>query len=272
MTYAFLRFPGFRDKAVTLSYDDGVPADERLIEILSANGIKGTFNLNSSRLKDIPWAQKTYLDTGNEIAVHGVRHLPLAEVASPNAIADVINDRLALEAAFGVLVDGMAYADASYDLQVTKLLKACGIVYARTTDATHKFDLPENWLTLHPTCHHNDPALMELAKQFVETEPHWHYLVNTPKMFYLWGHAYEFNDNNNWHVIEEFASYIGNREDIWYATNGEIYRYVKAANSLVHSAAGDRVYNPTVTDIYLKYFGVEQMVPAGQTVELKRGW
>ena len=30
MDYSFLMFPGFREKAVTLSYDDGVVADKRL--------------------------------------------------------------------------------------------------------------------------------------------------------------------------------------------------------------------------------------------------
>ena len=45
--YAFLRFPGFKKKAFTLSYDDGVIFDKRLIEIFNENGLKATFNLNS---------------------------------------------------------------------------------------------------------------------------------------------------------------------------------------------------------------------------------
>ena len=43
----FLRFPDYKDKAVTLSYDDGVVYDKKLIEIMNANGLRGTFNLNS---------------------------------------------------------------------------------------------------------------------------------------------------------------------------------------------------------------------------------
>ena len=32
----FMRFPGFRDKAVTLSYDDGANADRRVVEIMQS--------------------------------------------------------------------------------------------------------------------------------------------------------------------------------------------------------------------------------------------
>lgn len=47
MRYTMMRFPGFRRKALTLSYDDGVVNDRRLIEIMNKYGLKGTFNLNS---------------------------------------------------------------------------------------------------------------------------------------------------------------------------------------------------------------------------------
>jgi peptidoglycan/xylan/chitin deacetylase (PgdA/CDA1 family) len=42
-----MRWPNFKRKAVTLSYDDGVSADKRLIPILDKNGLKCTFNINS---------------------------------------------------------------------------------------------------------------------------------------------------------------------------------------------------------------------------------
>ena len=46
MEYVFMRFPDFKEKALTLSYDDGVFQDRKLIEIMSAHGLKGTFNIN----------------------------------------------------------------------------------------------------------------------------------------------------------------------------------------------------------------------------------
>lgn len=40
-------FPGGKFKALTMSYDDGVIDDERLVNIFNKYGIKGTFNINS---------------------------------------------------------------------------------------------------------------------------------------------------------------------------------------------------------------------------------
>ena len=52
MNKAYIRFPGFRRKAVTLSYDDGVRQDKRLISIMQKHGLKGTFNINSGMFED----------------------------------------------------------------------------------------------------------------------------------------------------------------------------------------------------------------------------
>lgn len=42
-----IMFPDGKKKALTLSYDDGVEQDRRLVEILNRYGIKATFNINS---------------------------------------------------------------------------------------------------------------------------------------------------------------------------------------------------------------------------------
>ena len=77
------------------------------------------------------------------------------------------------------------------------------LLYSRTTKTTYKFGFPENWLLLHPTCHHNYENLEELIKNFVETPNRW----GNAEMFYLWGHSYEFDNNDNWDVIDKFAEY-----------------------------------------------------------------
>ncbi|MBQ5926545.1 MAG: polysaccharide deacetylase family protein, partial [Clostridia bacterium] len=275
MKYRFLRFPNFKQKAVTLSYDDGVQYDAKLIEIMRKYGLKGTFNINSGlfspedggRRMSKREAYDLYANSGMEVAVHGVKHYSLGEVNSMAVVKEVAEDRENLEEMFSRIVRGMAYANGSTSDEAVLILKACGIAYARTTVSTEKFDIPTDWLRLPATCHHGNPRLMELAKEFVEIQEGEGYMWrwnHFPKLFYLWGHSYEFNDNNNWEIIEEFAKYVGNREDIWYATNGEIYDYVKAYDQLIYSANGKKIYNPTATDIYLNYFGVNVFVPAGK--------
>ncbi len=279
MGYRFMLFPNFRTKALTLSYDDGVKQDERLLSIMSKNGIKGTFNINSGRFATEEGQQRMtakkalelYKSHDCEVACHGVQHLSLRHVSKELGVVDVINDRINLENMFGGIIRGMAYANGSYDEKAIEVLKACGIAYSRTTSATEKFDLPIDWLKLPPTCHHNHPRLMELLEEFLSTEKNSYYWgnANMPRLFYLWGHSYEFDDNDNWNVIEEFCKKAGGREDVWYATNIEIYNYVKAFDGLQFSANGKCVYNPSCIDVYIDYLGLKVVAKAGQTTSLE---
>lgn len=269
--YLYLRYPGFLSKALTLSYDDGVVADLRLMEILNANGIKCTFNLNSglfglgTRLPEDKIIGH-YVASAHEIAVHGYKHLALSALQAPALIAEILEDRKNLEALTGAPVTGMAYAYGDFDDRVVSLLADCGITYSRTVTSTRAFSLPTKPLLWDPTCHHNDPRLMELAKRFAEEKTY----RDEPALFYLWGHSYEFDEkhNNNWEVIEEFAAYIGGREDIFYATNGEIMSYISAYNALVFDVDGKSVYNPTATDVYLHINEKDTVAKAGEVTAL----
>lgn len=274
MRYTFMRFPNFRRKAVTLSYDDGKVYDRKLIEIMDKHGLKGTFNINGGLFPNETGgirltkeeAYELYADSPHEVAAHGFYHLSLGEVDQGMATRDVMRDRELLEETFGRVIKGMAYPNGSWDDKVVETLKNCGISYSRTTASTEAFAVPEDWLRMPATCHHNNPRLMELAKAFVEAGESRNVWARNPMLFYLWGHSYEFNDNDNWHVIEEFAEYIGGREEIWYATNGEIYEYVQAFKSLQFSANGTYIRNPSALDVYLYYHGQNVLVPAGKTV------
>ena len=265
----YMRYPGFLKKALTLSYDDGVKSDERLVQILDRHGIKCTFNLNfgtfgrGSRLSEEE-VRALYFKGAHEIAVHGYRHLLPSALPAPLLLQEVMEDRKGLEALAGKPVTGMAYAYGDYDDRVMELLRTCGITYARTVVSTERFDLPADFLAWHPTCHHRNARLMEMAESFLQKK------TDEPLLFYLWGHSYEFNEahDNNWHVIEEFAAYMGGREEVFYATNGELCDYVRAYNALVFTVAGDRVYNPTATDVYLCFGGKDTVAKAGKVTSL----
>ena len=270
----FMRFPGGVHKALTLSYDDGVEQDIRFVETINKYGLKCTFNINSGSFAPEGKVYKEgtihrrmtknacvelYKNGGHEVAVHGHTH-PWLEKLPPSGVAyEIIRDREELEDAFGCIVRGMAYPYGTYNDDVVRVLADCGIVYSRTTKSTEKFDIPTDWLRMPATCHHICPRLMELAKQFVE------YDKNDPKLFYLWGHTYEFEERDNWNVIEEFAEYMGGREDIWYATNIEVYEYIEDFKRLVFSADMRKVKNPTARDLWFYLNGEEHHLRAGET-------
>lgn len=48
----FMRFPEGKAKAFTLSYDDGVDLDERLVALFDRHSLKATFNINSGLYAD----------------------------------------------------------------------------------------------------------------------------------------------------------------------------------------------------------------------------
>jgi len=273
--YKTLRFPNFRLKAVTLSYDDGVVFDKKLIEILDDYGLKCTFNLNAGLFAKVSGenrrltqdeAVKLYANTSHEIAIHGYNHLSLGEIDSARASLDVAKDRESLESLFGRIIKGMAYANGSYSDNAVEVLKNNGINYARTVVQTGDFAIPNDWLRLPSTCHHANPNLMSYVEKFLSFQDAWN---ARPKLFYLWGHSYEFEDNNNWHIIENFAKEISGKDDIWYATNGEIYDYIKAYNSLIYSIDGSIITNLTNIDVYMNFNGVRVVVKAGETIKIK---
>lgn len=87
-------------------------------------------------------------------------------------------------------------------------------------------------------------------------------------MFYLWGHSYEFEEKNNWDVIEEFMKYVANRDDVWYATNMEIFEYEQAFKSLIFDINLKRCINPTAFDIWFNYNNKDYFIKKGETLRL----
>lgn len=270
-------FPGGRRRALTLSYDDGVSSDVRLISIMKKHSLKGTFNLNAGlmtgagnlngreyvyRLRPEE-ARAAY--QGMEIAVHGYTHPFFEQLPHDRTVYEAVRDREALEDLAGYPVRGMAYPYGTYNEQIVQMLGQAGIVYSRTTVSTERFDLPDRFLTWHPTCHHNCPRLGELCDRFMEES----LTRNAPKLFYLWGHSYEFARDDNWDLIERFCERMGHQEGVWYATNMEIYRYLTAWRQLETTLDGRALYNPTATDLWLLRERREALcVPAGQLVRL----
>ena len=279
----YMQFPGGKMKAVTLSYDDGVQQDIRMIEILDKYGIKCTFNINGYALEDeersYPEGQihrrmarreatEVYskaIENGHEVATHGYSHPFLDKLPQEMVAYEIVEDRKCIEEMFGKIIKGHAYPFGTTSDSVVEVLRNCGILYARTTAATKRFDVPSDWLRLPSTCHHNEPQLMQLVDKFLN-EPQ---RYPNPQLFYLWGHTYEFDTNNNWDVIEKFAEAIGNRDEVWYANNMQVYEYVTAYRALEFSANGNIVYNPSALTVWFTTGGINVKVEPGKTVKIR---
>ena len=228
---------GGKMKAVTFSYDDGVTQDRRLVRILNRYGLKCTFNINSALLGK-PWNiyqqganlahVKIYPDEvrkvyeGHEIAVHTLHHPALNSLSDEEVIREVEEDRIKLSELAGYEVVGMAYPGGTpaMNKHVADVIRDnTGVKYSRTTDATYSFELPTDLYMLNPTVHHHADmnGLFELGRKFIELKP------DRPQLFYIWGHAYEFDvSEEEWERFEEFCKLISGRDDIFYGTNKEV--------------------------------------------------
>ena len=272
-----IRFPGGLSKALTLSYDDGVVFDRRLIEIMKKNGIKGAFNINAgcfpsyentkSRRLHEDEVVDLYESNGMEVAVHSYSHSFLEHIPDGHMTYEILKDKLELEKLFGKIIRGGAYAYGNCGERSVEALRLCGIDYLRTTTSTGKFSLPSEPLLLNPTCKHKDPKLFEYLADFLKpiTSPH-----QAPKLFYVWGHSYEFEDDGNWDLIEKFCEEAGGHDDVWYATNIEIIDYLNAYKRLRLSADGTICYNPTSTEICFFAHGKIFTVKPGETIKVEK--
>lgn len=271
-----IRFPGGLAKALTLSYDDGVIFDRRLIEIMQKNGIKGAFNINAgcfptpentkSRRLRREEAVELYENSGMEVAIHSYSHSFLEHLPDGHMAYEILKDKEELEKLFGKIIRGGAYAYGNCGEKSVETLRICGIDYFRTTTSTGKFSLPSEPLTLNPTCKHKDPKLFDYLADFSKplTSPH-----QAPKLFYVWGHSYEFEDDNNWDIIEKFCEEAGGHDDVWYATNIEIIDYLNAYKRLRLSADGTICHNPTTTEIFFFVNGKTLSVKPGETITIE---
>ena len=274
----YMKLKDGKSKVLTFSYDDGVVQDIRLVDIFNKHGLKATFNINSGlylpedvtreqfrgRLKRSE-AIALYKDSGHEVAVHGLKHAFLSKLKPAEMVKEVLEDRKNIEKDYGTITRGMAYAYSDYNAEAIEILKQCGIVYSRAVASTLRFSFPANWWAIQPTCHHNSEKLMELAEKFVTTNSRY---PSDNWLFYVWGHSYEFDDRDNWDVIERFAEYVSGKEEIWYATNIEIHDYVRAYEALVTDADTTRVFNPTLIVVWFYENGKTYCVKAGETIKI----
>ena len=266
MNKVYCCFPGGKHKALTMSYDDGKIQDRRLIGIFNRYGIKGTFHLNSGFFGDenrIPPEEVKTLYQGHEIACHTVTHPTIARCPLPETALEVLEDRRALEKLAGYPVRGLSYPNGSLSKEIEALLPACGIRYSRVVGSSDGFALPENPYRWQATCHHNH-RLLELGEQFLALHKK-QYLY----LMYVWGHSYEFDDKNNWDMMEDFCRMMGGQEDIWYCTNIEFIDCMDNFSRLQFTTDNDLVYNPKGRDCYIAVNdGQPVRIPAGQTVQL----
>ena len=213
-------------KSVTFSFDDGVKQDAPLVELFNKYGIKCTFNLNTGLANEkCRWVYKGVdvihmnkedmlgLYVGHEVAVHTLTHPYLEKLDEDKIYEQVYGDKCNLEDWYQQEVVGMAYPYGTYDDRVLKILKRCGIKYARTIQNTLDFTPQEDLLQLKASCCFTNPNLDAIIDRFIESES------DEKQVLYIWGHSYQLGVDMSWETFEDVCKKLTSVKDLIFETN-----------------------------------------------------
>lgn len=236
-------------KYFTLSFDDGITQDRRMMEIMRKYGVDCcTFNINTGVLglntiglhgtAENPAGVSHQRFTkeeieggvydGFDVQCHTQTHPILANLTPDEVKTEVSGDAKKIKRLTGTAPVGMAWpnGDAYWNEENIKtILETTDIRFARAVARTGTFDLPTYFMTWYPTCSANDDDLETLTAQFIAAKP------EEDILFYVWGHGYEFDLYDSWDRFEWLIATISeaakNDPSITLVTNAEFYEIYK---------------------------------------------
>lgn len=261
-------YPDGKLKAVTFSYDDGVTEDRELIKIFDRYNLKATFNVSlgkavkkPERFIQVPELKELYKN--HEIASHGFLHRTMILLGDKSLTSEIADNQKAIAEVLGTEPPGFAYPYGRHTskkapTRIYEALAKHNLRYARTCQKKEDFDLPKNWLAWSPNCHHNFG--LAACKRYKE------FKADKMSVCYIWGHSYEFaRPKPRWQIIENICKEIAGQPDIWYATNGEIARYVQACEAAQKVSKFPEIVNPTEVTLHLTVNGRKVTIPPKST-------
>lgn len=240
------------NKYFTISYDDGVSQDARIVALMKEYGIRGTFNLNSgmfgttrninrivgdigieargsgrrcveaSRMT-VKQAREIYLGDGIEIASHGTNHRSEAKLSDAELAEEVTADAQRLSELFQTEIKGHIFPFGAYDAHTLEAMREAGITYGRGVSMfkrpkDFRFHMDSGIIT--PTCWHLDRFTKDCLTEFLEA-PTQEY----PQVFYMWGHGYELDygtKRGNDTYLESLFRMVSRAENVLCVTNREL--------------------------------------------------
>ena len=228
---------------VTTSWDDGHKLDFKLAALLAKHNIKGTFYIapndrESPKEDRLTSDEIRTLAENMEIGAHTMSHPQLPTLSDDEAHKEISESKTFLEEVTGKPVVSFCYPRGEYLPKHVQMVRDAGFRLARTVkrfafDTGH--DLMEMPTTIHTYDHYLDVfGILNFVKWnpilFVRYYRKWDVLAKAMfdrvyekgGVFHLWGHSWEVEGHNDWERLEDVLTYISNRKDVQYLTNGEL--------------------------------------------------
>ena len=228
---------------ITTSWDDGHPLDERLANLLTARGISATFYVPTRCDRPVCDAAtlRRIAALGCEIGGHTTSHRILTRLSDGDALAEMRDNRLALEDQLGTAVTSFCYPCGHFSRRLMRLARTAGFHRARTTmglrhDAGgNPFALP---VTVQCYPHGRGVHLRHAVKEAnlrglgawvaagLPASPHAvlsQAIRNQDGIIHLWGHSWELEECGLWPLLDELVALLAAVPDARHAVNATAY-------------------------------------------------
>ena len=302
-------YPGYTNKAITLSFDDGRTQDIAFVESLNSIGAKCTFNLNSDMYIPADSSKNiSKIYAGHEVANHIKSHpqfkyngaTSAKQVETLEEYVQLIKEgRAELEEKSGQNVRGMAWPNSlpttipssenSWSKQVHDYILDPGnnmnIAYTRSDknrfqnkgtneDWANDFAVPKTWYDWVSTCHYT--SINQVKGKFFDdsVQPaNDDGLEKNLKLLSIWGHSWQFDKSS------EAASYdmsniinllnTAKEKNVWNPTNIEYVDYINALRKATYDNA--TITNNSDIDLYFIVNSLPVTVKANSTYTFYEG-
>ena len=239
-------------KYFTMSFDDGITQDARIMDICRKYNVPCTFNLNTGLfgaswtwvgevlgkpgLSHQRFTKEEILSgiyKGFDAEVHTLCHPSLGcdcGTDKERVIAEVGQDAKNIEELTGVAPVGMAYpggreVDTS-PFVIRTIVENTPVRFARLAVSQEKpeeFALPDCFMKWYPSLAVVEMArCKELARRFIDAVP-----ADRDLLFYVWGHGYDLDSENLWDDFEDLVRMLAEAESVRCVSNAEFYNLFK---------------------------------------------
>lgn len=239
---------------VTTSWDDGDILDERLVELLTRYGMRGTFYISRTyRPRRLSEDRIRVLAAKHEIGAHTINHLDLTRLSDDARKNEIVGSKNWLEDVTGDAVTMFCYPFGLFDAEVKQMVATAGFRAARTTcqfgigPYRDRFAMPTT-LQVHPTLVRRASA-RDFRQYLLGRGLHWgsrlaplritgamllgwsHFAetllkaartLDDSNIFHLWGHSWEIDAAGMWGRFDALLNFI-QQLGCRVRTNGELW-------------------------------------------------
>lgn len=232
---------------LTVSVDDGHPADLKTAQLLNKYGLKATFyipKINPEREVMGESSIKTIAEAF-EIGGHTYRHKPLTGISQEELKKEVGQGKDWLEQLIGKEITAFCYPRGKFNAAVIGVVKDFGFKGARTC-MYGLSDFPNNPFLFGLSTHaHSHSRLVQVRHALLEDNfkglmnffliqkgsVDWvdnfkfsvRYVEKNAGIAHLYLHSWEIDQFNEWKRLEDLFRYLSEKQDLKRVTNGELF-------------------------------------------------